>query len=136
MLRHAVRMEPALKRRGRIEGLPRELHRRVMEPMVPVLFFATLVSALVGGAFLLVADAVHAPPIVTAGLSYPIIFSPAAVFLFLNLYFWYSRLTAGGRSIRIDVTPKNALLRHITWLSVITCCTAGLVVGAVLGTPL
>ena len=133
MLRHAVRIEPALTRKGRIEGLPRELHRRVMEPMVPVLFFATLISAVVGGAFLLLADVAHVPAIAVSGLSYPVIFSPAAIFLFLNLYFWYSRLTAGEKKIRIDLSPGDALLQHITWLSVIVCAAAGLVMGAVVG---
>jgi hypothetical protein len=84
---------------------------------------------------LLLATAVGVPTIIVSILCYPMIFAPAAIFLLLNLYFWYSRLTTGDQQMRIDLTGQSKLSRCTTWTAIVICSIAGLLVYAIAGVP-
>jgi hypothetical protein len=134
MLRSAMRMEEDGIPRA-LAGTPRALHKRIMEPMVLVLFFFTLASAAVGGALLLLMQAAHVPEVVVAVVAYGIIFAPVATFFILNSYFWYLRLSAPDRPVRITLQPRSPLLTRVTVIAITLCAVVGLAICLITGSP-
>jgi hypothetical protein len=136
MLRYAMGIESGERSSNQIiKGRPRQLQRRVMQPMVPALFFATLLTCSVGAGVILISGAVHLPGIAEAVIAYPLLFAPTVIFLLVDAFFWVKRIRRPETELRIKISASNPLLIQATIAAAAAAAAAGAIVDFAHGAP-